>query len=169
MCAPFRANGPAIYLAQPEGLGVVSKCSLGPKVRPFVLQVSTANQTAGPLVLHIHWSNQPFSPERTADALQCFHVVLSGLCVWFIYIPRTCVRGYCLPSLRDYVKSATSKLARRVRISANLNLIDFGFAGYYLTKNEPTSINKPMAANPNNPKATYLRISPCLLLLIDCG
>ena len=34
---PFRANGPAIYLAQPEGLGVVSEPYLGPKVRPFTI------------------------------------------------------------------------------------------------------------------------------------
>ena len=25
LCVPFRANGPAVYLAQPEGLGIASE------------------------------------------------------------------------------------------------------------------------------------------------
>ena len=48
---PFRANGPAILLAQPEGLGIVSEVMLGPKVRPFQIppvQRGSNCQAVGP-------------------------------------------------------------------------------------------------------------------------
>ena len=48
---PFRANGPAILLAQPEGLGIVSEVLLGPKVRPFQIppvQRGSNCQAVGP-------------------------------------------------------------------------------------------------------------------------
>jgi len=58
----LRAKGPAIYLAQPEGLGVRRNCLLGPKVRPFAIDLTRSLQTVGPLALRfiVIDSTQPF-------------------------------------------------------------------------------------------------------------
>ena len=47
----FRTKGPALCLAQANGLGDVFSSSLGPKVRPFAKPRPKHIQTAGPFAL----------------------------------------------------------------------------------------------------------------------
>ena len=49
---PQRANGPAVYLAQPEGLGFQADNHLGLKARPLASQQQSENKlTVRPLAL----------------------------------------------------------------------------------------------------------------------
>ncbi len=61
-----RAKGPAIYIAQPSGLGIhFANCSSGPTARPFVLTVRDRSLMAGPLALEI-FSFHRHAPARWA-------------------------------------------------------------------------------------------------------
>ena len=70
----LRANGPAIYLAQPEGLGIHSNDHLGLKVRTFYQPTTWRQQANG----------QAFGPffflSNLYPALQAGLGKLSGLC-----------------------------------------------------------------------------------------